>query len=67
MKDEPLSGQPITESDEIIVKVERDKHVSTVEIASELGIDHKTVLNYLHKAGYIKKLDVGSSRVELGT
>jgi len=31
MKDEPLSGQPITESDEIIVKVERDKHVSTVE------------------------------------
>jgi len=31
MKDEPLSSQPITESDEIIVKVERDKHVSTVE------------------------------------
>jgi len=37
--------------------VERDKHVSTVEIARELGIDHKTILNYLHKAGY-KKLDV---------
>ncbi|KAG5313928.1 SETMR methyltransferase, partial [Acromyrmex insinuator] len=36
----------------------RDKHVSTVEIARELGIDHKTVLNHLHKAGYKKKLDV---------
>jgi len=40
-----------------MVKVERDKHVSTVEIARELGID-KTVLNHLHKAGYKKKLDV---------
>ena len=41
-----------------MIKVERDKHVSTVEIARELGIDHKTVLNHLHKAGYKKKLDV---------
>ena len=42
MKDEPRSGRPITEkSNEIIVKVERDKHVSTVEIARELGIDTK--------------------------
>jgi len=42
VKDEPRSGRSITEkSDEIIVKVERDKHVSTVEIARELGIDTK--------------------------
>ena len=42
MKDEPRSGRPITEkSDEIMVKVERDKHVSTVEIARELGIGTK--------------------------
>ena len=41
-----------------MVKVELDKHVSTVEIARELSIDHKTVLNHLHKAGYKKKLDV---------
>ena len=41
-----------------MVKVERDKHVSTVEIVRELGIDHKTVLNHLHKVGYKKKLDV---------
>jgi len=58
VKDEPHSGQPITEkSDEIMVKVEHDKHVSTVEIVTELGIDHKTVLNHLYKTGYKKKLD----------
>ena len=34
VKDEPRSGRSITEkSDEIMVKVERDKHVSTVEFA----------------------------------
>ena len=50
VKNEPRSD-PITEkkSDEIMVKIECDKHVSTVEIARELGIDHKTVLNHLHK------------------
>jgi len=37
-KDELRSGRPITEkSDEIMVKVEHDKHVSTVEIARKLG------------------------------
>jgi len=58
VKDEPRSSQSITEKSEIIVKVERDKHVSTVEIARELSIDHKTVLNHLHKAGCKKKLNV---------
>jgi len=57
--DESRSGRPITEkSDEIMVKVERDKRVSTVEIAKKQGIDHKTVSNHLHKAGYKKKLDI---------
>jgi len=60
VKDEPRFGRPIIEkSDEIMIKVERDKHVSTMEIARELGIDHKIVLiHHLHKAGYKKKLDV---------
>ena len=59
MKDESRSGRPIIEkSDEIMEKVERDKHMSTMEIARELDIDHKTVLNHLHKAGYKKNLDV---------
>jgi len=39
VKGESRSGRPITEkSDEIKVKVERDKHVNTVEIARELSI-----------------------------
>ena len=59
MKDKSCSGRPITEkSNEIMIKVKHDKHVNTVEIARELGIDHKTVLNHLHKAGYKKKFDV---------
>jgi len=58
VKDEPRSGRSITEKFDEMVKVERDKHVSTVEIARELGIDHKTVLNHLYKAGYKKNLDV---------
>ena len=60
MKDESRSVDQSLKSpkSEIMVKVERDKHVSTVEIARELGIDHKTVLNHLHKAGYKKKFDV---------
>ena len=59
VKDQSRSGRPITEkSDEIMIKIKRDKHVSTVKIARELGIDYKTVLNHLHKAGFKKKLDV---------
>ena len=49
-----------------MVKVEHDKHVSTVEIARELSIDHKTILNHLHKAGYKKKFGFLTSWV-LGT
>jgi len=57
VKNKPFFGRPIIEKyDEIIVKVERDKHMSTVEIARQLSIDHKTVLNHLHKARYKKKL-----------
>jgi len=50
-----------------MVKVKRDKHVSTVEIARELGIDYKTILNYLHKARYKKKFDVWIPHELLGT
>ncbi|XP_032679751.1 histone-lysine N-methyltransferase SETMAR-like [Odontomachus brunneus] len=39
-------------------KVERDKHMNSMEIARELDINYKTVLNHLYKAGYKKKLDV---------
>jgi len=39
-------------------KVEQDRHISNHDISKELNIDQKTVLNYLEKAGYKKKLDV---------
>jgi len=65
VKDEFRSGRPITEkSNEIMVKVERDKHVSTVEISRELGIDHKTVLNHLQSWIQKEARCLGSSRVE---
>ncbi|XP_046820280.1 histone-lysine N-methyltransferase SETMAR-like [Vespa crabro] len=38
--------------------IEVDRHVSSRSIAQELKIDHKTVLNHLHKVGFKKKLDV---------
>ncbi len=59
VKDAPRSGRPITEKvDEILEMIEQDRHISTYDIAKELNIDQKTVLNHLHKAGYKKKLDV---------
>ncbi|KAG5339250.1 SETMR methyltransferase, partial [Acromyrmex charruanus] len=50
--------------DTLSKKVERDKHASTMEIARELGIDHKTVLNHLHKAGSKKEARLDSSRIK---
>ena len=58
VKDEPRPGRPIVEKvDEIRYKIEVDRHISSRDIATELNIDHKTVLNHLHKTGYQKKLD----------
>ncbi|KAJ0176139.1 hypothetical protein K1T71_008313 [Dendrolimus kikuchii] len=42
----------------IFEKVEQDWHISSYDVAGELGIDHKTVLAHLKKAGYTKKLDI---------
>jgi len=39
-------------------KVEQDRHINSHNIGKELNVDHKTVFNYLEKAGYHKKLDV---------
>jgi len=55
VKDEPRSGRSLKSP---MIGKSRDKYVSTVEIVRELGIDHKTVLNHLHKVGYKKKHDV---------
>ena len=59
MKDDSRSGCPISEkADEILEKVQQDRHIRNVDICMELGIDHKTALNYLRKACHKKKLDI---------
>ena len=59
VKDEPRFGRPTTEkSDEILEKIEQDRHISSHDIAYELNIHHQTVLNHLQKAGFKNKLDV---------
>ena len=42
----------------ILEKVQQDRHISSVDIGMELGIDNKTVLKHLRKAGYKKKIGI---------
>ncbi|XP_046835602.1 histone-lysine N-methyltransferase SETMAR-like [Vespa crabro] len=59
VKDALRTGRPVVESvDKITEIIEVDRHVSSRSIAQELKIDHKTVLNHLHKTGFKKKLGV---------
>ncbi|XP_078032687.1 histone-lysine N-methyltransferase SETMAR-like [Augochlora pura] len=59
VKHAPRTGRPIIENvHKIIEIIEVDRHVSSRSIARELKIDHETVLNHLHKAGFEKKIDV---------
>ncbi|KAJ0176832.1 hypothetical protein K1T71_008011 [Dendrolimus kikuchii] len=59
IKDARRSGRPVTDKiDAIFEKVEQDRHISNYDVAGELGLDHKTVLAHLKKAGYTKKLDI---------
>ena len=44
VKDEPYSDQSITgKSDEILEKIEQDRHISSHDIAYELNIHHQIV------------------------
>ena len=59
VKDDSRSGRAISEkTDEIFGNVQLDRHISSVDIAMELGNDHKAILNHLRKAGYKKKFDI---------
>ncbi|XP_070528296.1 histone-lysine N-methyltransferase SETMAR-like [Cardiocondyla obscurior] len=59
VKDAPRIERPVIEnSDKIMEMFEVDRHISSRSIAQELKIDHKIVLNHLHKAGFRKKLHV---------
>ncbi|GBP68858.1 hypothetical protein EVAR_46175_1 [Eumeta japonica] len=56
VKDEPRCGRSLTNKvDAILEKVEQDRHISSYNIAKELGINHKTVLTHLKKSEYAKK------------
>ena len=52
-----LASQSLKKSMKIKKKIEVDRRISSRDIATEQNIDHKTVLNHLHKTGYKKKLD----------
>ncbi|GBP13285.1 Histone-lysine N-methyltransferase SETMAR [Eumeta japonica] len=58
VENESGSGRPVTDKiDAIFEKVEKDRHISSYDIAEDLGIDCKRVLTRLNKAGYTKRLD----------
>ncbi|GBP34287.1 hypothetical protein EVAR_13426_1 [Eumeta japonica] len=51
VKDEPRSGRPVMDKvDAILEKVNQDQHISSYDIAEELGIYHKTHLTHLKKS-----------------
>jgi len=58
VKDTLRSGRPITEKvDEIMEKVEQDRHISSHDIVKKLNRNHKTILN--HFEGWIQKILFG--------
>ncbi|GFV21231.1 histonelysine Nmethyltransferase SETMARlike [Trichonephila clavipes] len=62
VKDAPRTFRTVVEIvDKITDIIEVDRHVSIRSIAQELKIDHKTVLNHLHKVGFKKMLDRGEA------
>ncbi|GFW75850.1 histone-lysine N-methyltransferase SETMAR [Trichonephila clavipes] len=59
VKNVPRAGRPVVENVNKITEIIKvDRHVSSLSIAQELKIDHKTVLSYLRKVGFKKKLHV---------
>jgi len=62
VEDAPRSGRTIIgKVDEIMKKVEQDRHISSHDIDKEINIDHKTVLNYLEKDWYRKNSMLGAT------
>ncbi|GBP17834.1 Histone-lysine N-methyltransferase SETMAR [Eumeta japonica] len=58
VKDEPRSGPPpMDKVDAILEKVEQNRHISSYDIAEELGVDYETVLTHLKKARFSKRLN----------
>ncbi|KAL0839102.1 hypothetical protein ABMA28_017081 [Loxostege sticticalis] len=54
-----LVGRPITDKiNAIFEKLGQNRHISSYDVAEQLGIDHKTVLAHLKTTWYTKKLDI---------
>ncbi|GFX36374.1 histone-lysine N-methyltransferase SETMAR [Trichonephila clavipes] len=59
VKETPCTGRPVVKNvDKITEIIEIDLHVSSRSITQELKIDHKTILSYLRKVGFKRKLHV---------
>ncbi|GFV29292.1 histone-lysine N-methyltransferase SETMAR [Trichonephila clavipes] len=59
VKDASRTGRPVVENvNKTTEIIEIDRHVSSRSITRKLKIEHKTVLNYLRKVGFKKKLNV---------
>lgn len=59
LKDRTRSGRPMVDKDnEIMEIIKQDRHISSYDIAKELGISQQTILNHIEKLGYKKKLDI---------
>ena len=51
---------PVTDKiSTIFEKVDQERHISSYDIAEELGVDHKTVLRHLLRLGTRKKMAFG--------
>lgn len=58
LEDAPRSGRPITiDDDQILSLVQKDRQLTTQEIADTLEIDRTTVAKRLKKLGMMKKAD----------
>ncbi|GFU48986.1 histone-lysine N-methyltransferase SETMAR [Nephila pilipes] len=55
--DASCTGRPVTENVDKITEIfEVNRHVISLSIIQELKIDHKIVLNHLHKDGFKKEV-----------
>ncbi|GFX18646.1 histone-lysine N-methyltransferase SETMAR [Trichonephila clavipes] len=59
VKGAPRTGRPVIENvDKMTETIDVDRHVRSRNIAQDLKVDNKTVLNHLREVGFKKKLDV---------
>ena len=53
-----LGGSMVDKDNEIMEIIKQERHISSYNIAKELGIFQQTILNHIEKLGFKKKLDI---------